>query len=249
MTQVGRRVAEMHVALASRDDIADFRPDPVTPDDIATWIDDIVIRADRVMDRLRGSRDSTGAADRPSIAVLLSAAGSLRLKLQQMADSLETILKIRHHGDFHLGQMLIVKDDIFIIDFEGEPRRSLSERRRKAPAARDIAGLIRSIDYSTTAALERALKIAPDDQGHLAAALQSWRERAITSFSTAYHENIGSSPLWPADQAAADQVLNIFLLEKVFYEIEYEIAYRPEWLHVPISGALQILSRIEEVTA
>ena len=68
-------------------------------------------------------------------------------------------LNIRHHGDFHLGQMLIVKDDIFIIDFEGEPRRTIAERRRKAPAARDVAGLIRSIDYSVTAALDRALKI------------------------------------------------------------------------------------------
>ena len=77
-------------------------------------------------------------------------------------------LNIRHHGDFHLGQMLIVKDDIFIIDFEGEPRRPLAERRRKAPAARDVAGLIRSIDYSATAALERALKVAPDEHGKLA---------------------------------------------------------------------------------
>ena len=63
--------------------------------------------------------------------------------------------------------MLIVKDDIFIIDFEGEPRRTLEERRRKAPAARDVAGLIRSIDYSATAALERALKAAPDEHGKL----------------------------------------------------------------------------------
>src|SRR5258708_8587069 len=83
------------------------------------------------------------------------------------------ILKIRHHGDFHLGQMLIAKDDIFIIDFEGEPRRSVAERRRKAPAARDVAGLIRSIDYSATAALERALKAAPDEQVKRAAALAS----------------------------------------------------------------------------
>src|SRR5258708_12251276 len=75
-------------------------------------------------------------------------------------------MKIRHHGDFHLGQMLIVKDDISIIDFEGEPRRSIEDRRRKAPAARDVAGLIRSIDYSATAALERSLKSPPDKHHH-----------------------------------------------------------------------------------
>ncbi len=84
--------------------------------------------------------------------------------------------------------MLIVKDDIFIIDFEGEPRRPHNERRRKAPAARDVAGLIRSIDYSATAALERALKIAPDEQGRLAAALSEWRDRATAAFLAAYRE-------------------------------------------------------------
>jgi maltose alpha-D-glucosyltransferase / alpha-amylase len=88
-------------------------------------------------------------------------------------------MKIRHHGDFHLGQMLIVKDDVFIIDFEGEPRRSIEDRRRKAPAARDVAGLIRSIDYSATAALERALKSAPDEQG---TALDGWREHSVAAF-------------------------------------------------------------------
>ena len=93
-------------------------------------------------------------------------------------DNIDAV-KIRHHGDFHLGQMLIVKDDVVIIDFEGEPRRSLAERRRKAPAARDVAGLIRSIDYSATAALERALKSAPDEHGKIARALDDWRERSV----------------------------------------------------------------------
>ena len=100
--------------------------------------------------------------------------------------------------------MLIVKDDIFIIDFEGEPRRPLSERRRKAPAARDVAGLIRSIDYSATAALERALKIAPDEQGRLAAALADWRDRATAAFLAAYREAMTNRRLWPADRHAAD---------------------------------------------
>ena len=94
-------------------------------------------------------------------------------------------LNIRHHGDFHLGQMLIVKDDIFIIDFEGEPRRSIAERRRKAPGARDVAGLIRSIDYSVTAALDRALKVAHDEHGRRALALADWREKATAAFLAA----------------------------------------------------------------
>ncbi len=138
---------------------------------------------------------------------------------------------------------MIVKDDIFIIDFEGEPRRTQAERRQKAPAARDVAGLIRSIDYSATAAMERALKVAPDEHGKLGAALAEWRERSAAAFLAAYREIMANQPLWPADKAAAEQMLNFFLLEKVFYEIEYELAHRPEWLRVPLTGMLRILSQ------
>jgi maltose alpha-D-glucosyltransferase/alpha-amylase len=158
-------------------------------------------------------------------------------------------MKIRHHGDFHLGQMLIVKDDVFIIDFEGEPRRSLAERRRKAPAARDLAGLIRSIDYSATAALDRALKSAPDEHGKIAKALDDWRQRAVATVVGAYHERLADPRLWPEDRRKADRLLDFFLLEKVFYEIEYELSYRPDWLRVPMAGALRILSRSEAVAA
>jgi maltose alpha-D-glucosyltransferase / alpha-amylase len=139
--------------------------------------------------------------------------------------------------------MLIVKDDIFIIDFEGEPRRGLVERRRKAPAARDVAGLIRSIDYSATAALERALKVTPDEHGRLGAALAEWRDRSVAAFLSAYGDTMTSSQLWPADPRAAERMLNFFLLEKAFYEIEYELAHRPEWLRVPLTGVLRILSQ------
>jgi maltose alpha-D-glucosyltransferase/alpha-amylase len=139
--------------------------------------------------------------------------------------------------------MLIVKDDIFIIDFEGEPRRPLNERRRKAPAARDVAGLIRSIDYSATAALERALRGAPDEQGRLGAALAEWRDRSASAFLAAYREVMANQRLWPAGPKAAEQMLNFFLLEKAFYEIEYELAHRPEWLRVPLMGMLRILSQ------
>ena len=151
-------------------------------------------------------------------------------------------LNIRHHGDFHLGQMLIVKDDICIIDFEGEPRRPLAERRRKAPAARDVAGLIRSIDYSVTAALERALKVSPDEHGKLARALAHWRDGSADAFLAGYHEAMTNQRLWPADPRAATDLLNFFLLEKAFYEIEYELAHRPDWLRVPLMGMLRILS-------
>jgi maltose alpha-D-glucosyltransferase/alpha-amylase len=243
MAQTGRRVAEMHVALASNKDIPDFAPEPIRPEDAQRWIDDIMARAERVFDTLSHRRDMLKEADRPLVDQILAQRAELPDRLKALLPRNIDSLNIRHHGDFHLGQMLIVKDDVFIIDFEGEPRRPHSERRRKAPAARDVAGLIRSIDYSATAALERALKAAPDEQGRLTVALAEWRDRATAAFLTAYREAMTNQRLWPTDRDAAGQMLNFFLVEKAFYEIEYELAHRPDWLRVPLTGMLRILSQ------
>src|SRR5437899_8100513 len=241
MSQIGRRVGEMHLALASSDEFADFTPESTSPADVQRWIEDVVARAERVFDALRQRRDTVREADRQLVDQAVAQGARLRDRLSALLPRDIDGLNIRHHGDFHLGQILIVKDDIFIIDFEGEPRRALKERRRKAPAARDVAGLIRSIDYSATAALERALKVAPDEHGKIAAALAEWRGRSTAAFLAAYRESMADQRLWPADPRAAEQLLDFFLLEKAFYEIEYELAYRPEWLRVPLMGLLRIL--------
>ena len=116
---------------------------------------------------------------------------------------------------------------------------SAGARRRRCATS----SLIRSIDYSATAALERALKVAPDEQGRLGSALAGWRDRSAAAFLAAYRETLTNQRLWPADPAAAEQMLNFFLLERAFYEIEYELGHRPEWLRVPLTGLLRILSR------
>jgi maltose alpha-D-glucosyltransferase/alpha-amylase len=236
----------MHLALASSNEIADFAPEPSRPEDVERWIDETMTRAERVFDALHQRRDAFREADRQLIDQLLALRPTLRGRLSELVPPDIDNLNIRHHGDFHLGQMLIVKDDIFIIDFEGEPRRPHSERRRKAPAARDVAGLVRSIDYSATAALDRALKISPDEQGRLATALADWRDDATAAFLAAYREAMTYPKLWPADWQAAERMLNFFLIEKAFYEIEYELAHRPDWLRVPLTGMLRILSQQSE---
>ncbi|HYW63282.1 MAG TPA: maltose alpha-D-glucosyltransferase [Bradyrhizobium sp.] len=243
MSQTGRRVAEMHLALASRDDDPAFAPATATPEDLEHWRSDLVARAARVFEALKQRHDAAKDHDRQLIREMLGHETTLQHRVAALLPDPVQILKIRHHGDFHLGQMLIAKDDIFIIDFEGEPRRPLEERRRKAPPARDVAGLIRSIDYSTTAALDRALKAMADEQGRLGPALASWRERATDTFRAAYWEAMGRARLWPSDPATAGRLLNFFILEKAIYEIEYELAHRPDWLRVPLTGALGILSQ------
>lgn len=243
MSQAGRRTGEMHIALAGNSELAEFAPEPTRPEDVQRWIDDILLRAERVADTLRQRRDALKEADRPLVDRLLALQESLPDRLNRMLPREIDGLNIRHHGDLHLGQLLIVKDDIFIIDFEGEPRRTIAERRRKAPAARDVAGLIRSIDYSATAAYERALRVGSDDQNRLATALAEWRDRAVDAFLASYRETTANQRFWPAGATAADQILNFFLLEKAFYEVEYELSHRPDWLRVPLTGILRILTQ------
>jgi maltose alpha-D-glucosyltransferase/alpha-amylase len=182
------------------------------------------------------------------VDALLESIPDLEARLRELLPDPGKGRKIRHHGDFHLGQVLIVKDDVSIIDFEGEPRRSVADRRKKAPAARDVAGLLRSIDYSTTAALERALKSAPDEHGKIARALDIWRERSTATFVDTYRATVADHLIWPSDAKRAERVLDFFLLEKAFYEIGYELAHRPEWLRVPLAGILKILAKKPEAT-
>ncbi|WP_022723791.1 maltose alpha-D-glucosyltransferase [Rhodopseudomonas sp. B29] len=248
MVQTGRRVAQMHLALAGHPDVADFAPEPISSDDAATATKTLTANAERVLDELQRRRGSLRDSERAMVDAFLEQRDALLARISSLFGGGDGGLNIRHHGDFHLGQMLIVKDDIYIIDFEGEPRRTMAERRAKAPAARDVAGLVRSIDYSTTAALDRASKNVPDESGKLAAALEAWRQLATDAFLGAYRDTMGDSPVWPADGDAAQRILDFFLIEKALYEIEYELAHRPDWLRVPLAGILRILSRDAEET-
>jgi maltose alpha-D-glucosyltransferase/alpha-amylase len=242
---IGRRVAEMQLALASRNDIPDFAPEPVTAADLKDWSGRTLERAQRIFEELARRRHGLSEADRASVDMLLAYQERFPAFLNSLLPENINVMKIRHHGDFHLGQMLMVKDDVFIIDFEGEPRRSLEERRSKAPAARDVAGLIRSIDYSTTSALDRATRTTPDTEGRLSRAIHDWRTRSVEGVLTAYRAAMTDPRLWPDETRAAERLLDFFLLEKGLYEIEYEMGHRPDWLRVPLSGTLRILSRSE----
>jgi maltose alpha-D-glucosyltransferase / alpha-amylase len=244
IAQIGRRLAELHVALAAA------KPDDLAPESIGSahverWTSDLTRRAERVLERLADTRGGLREADRPLIDQLVAMRASLSGRLNALLPSEIGGLNIRHHGDFRLGQTLIVKDDIFIIDFDGDPRLPLADKRRKLPAARDVAGLIRSIDLSVNAALNRALTGASDEQGRLTAALGEWRERATATFLNAYREATTDRRLWPVDRQSAAGLLSFFLLDQAFDEVEYELSHRPEGLHAPLSGLLRILSSIE----
>jgi maltose alpha-D-glucosyltransferase/alpha-amylase len=244
MAQTGRRLAELHVALAAAkpDELA---PEPIGPSHVKRWMSDLKARAERVFDRLADSRDGLREADQPLVDQLAAVRATLPDRLNALLPSDIDGLNIRHHGDFRLGQTLIVKDDIFIIDFDGDPRLPLADKQRKVPAARDVAGLIHSIDLSVTVALNRALAGASDEQDRLAAALGEWRERATTTFLSAYREAMTDQRVWPKDPRSAEGLLRFFLLDCAFDDVEYELSHRPGGLHAPLTGLLRILPRTE----
>jgi maltose alpha-D-glucosyltransferase / alpha-amylase len=249
MSQIGRRTAEMHLAFATASGLTDFVPEPIRPSEVKRWTDKIAMRAERVFENLRQRRDSFSEADRPLVDRMLTQQAVLCERLEALLPQHPDSLNIRHHGDFNLARSLIVKDDIFITGFKGDLRLGIEERRRKAPAARDVASLIRSIEHSANAALERALNFAPDEHGRLAAALAEWVNRASEAFLATYREFMTNLSLWPEDHAAAARMLDFFLLEKIFDELESDLAQRPERVRLSLAGALRILSsRIYEAT-
>ncbi|RAI45598.1 maltose alpha-D-glucosyltransferase [Rhodoplanes roseus] len=239
--QIGRRTAELHLALGSRPDIPDFAPEPVTEADVETWTRELVHNAEAMFAELARRQPQLPATAQPSAEMLLSGKAEALDRLRSLLAGPLEVDKIRHHGDYHLGQILIAKDDVQIVDFEGEPERPPAERVRKAPSARDAAGFVRSLDYAATSALIRHLEKAVDGPERLTEVLDSWRDAATDAFLMCMRETMAGTRLWPSDQAAADRLLRFFIVEKAVYEVGYEFANRPDWVHVPLAGLARAL--------
>ena len=154
-------------------------------------------------------------------------------------------LSIRIHGDFHLGQVLVSQADAYIIDFEGEPLRSLEQRRSKTTPLRDVAGFLRSLDYASASfevpAAHASPQIAHERRDRL---LTQFRREATTAFLLAYWHSVkGAKSLGLGP--AKEQLLNLMMLEKAAYEISYEAANRPDWLAIPLRGFAAVADRLK----
>jgi maltose alpha-D-glucosyltransferase/alpha-amylase len=160
--------------------------------------------------------------------------------------------RIRIHGDYHLGQTLRTKaragaeangnGDFVVIDFEGEPARSIEERRRKQSPLKDVAGMIRSFSYAAYTAVDRALagNGKGKDRESLTGWAQHWQQVASAEFLRAYDETMGRRAGLLPEPKVAQVLLEAYFLEKALYEVLYELNHRPEWLRIPISGILSL---------
>jgi maltose alpha-D-glucosyltransferase/alpha-amylase len=242
--QLGLRTGEMHRALAEfgGDDPA-FAPEPITPDDVAAWRRELRESARDMLGRLRASRDRLAEPARELADQVIEAGDRLDEAIRLLVPDTIAAVKCRHHGDYHLGQVLAVQNDVYIIDFEGEPSRPMAMRRRKNSPLRDVAGMIRSFDYATSAAVRQIGETRPAAVPRAAALAESWRQSAVTGFRAGYREATRGSPVYPANKLQGKALVDFFTLEKAVYEVNYELANRPDWVSIPLTGVLRVLAK------
>ncbi len=239
---LGQRTAEMHLALASDASDPAFAPEPFTMDSqqaLEQSMNRLLVRVFSLLrDKLkylpnewRGNAEKL--AERESeIAARFNAA--LREPIRAM--------RTRIHGDYHLGQVLRTESDFVIIDFEGEPARSIEERRVKRSPLQDVAGMLRSFHYAAFAPLLGEDRAHGDDVTRMGVWAEAWNSWVADRYLAKYFATAKDASYLPATQAEVQTVLELHLLEKAIYELGYELNNRPTWVGIPLQGIGKILS-------
>jgi maltose alpha-D-glucosyltransferase/alpha-amylase len=239
---LGRRTAELHLALATPTNDQAFCAEAFTPNDLAA-------DSTRIHAQIVSALDAMKQNMKQVPADLMDRAASLLSQRKELLDRASTLAtaspyrfgrRIRIHGDYHLGQVLRTDTDFLIVDFEGEPARPLEERRRKQSPLRDVAGMMRSFSYAAFAALDQYNQTHPES-AHLDAWATAWEGAASAAFLATYREVIAANPELIPQPDQAQAMLLAFLLEKALYELLYELNNRPSWLRIPLGGVLSLL--------
>jgi maltose alpha-D-glucosyltransferase/alpha-amylase len=235
-TLLGQRTAEMHLALASGE--GDFGTEPLDRERLGALVAETLAEVGHTLDGLKAPFPDNETAD--LAAQVLARRDDILARIERVGHMAPSGMASRVHGDFHLGQVLVAQGDLAIIDFEGEPSRDLAERQAKSSALRDVAGMLRSFDYALWTALDRRVE-AGADADQTMAQVRDWRAMTSGSFLKAWRETVGDAPIRPSDHAFEAALLDLYLLRKCAYEVDYERNFRPAWLDVPLKGMLQVL--------
>jgi trehalose synthase-fused probable maltokinase len=264
---LGRRTAELHLALAGGGDDPDFAPEPFTAMYQRSVYQSVRSTVRVGMQTLRRNMGGIAADARRMAEQVAASEEELLTRLRPLLGERMDTVRIRCHDDYHLGQVLSTGKDFVIIDFEGEPARPLAERRHKRPPLRDVAGMVRSFDYAALVGLAgqaaRGLAPSPDEQTRLRTAARLWARGVSTVFLAEYLEvargspaepagaargskgpaRARAAPIVPSDPTAAQVLLDTFLIEKAAYELTYELNNRPAWVWIPLLGIITLLGR------
>jgi maltose alpha-D-glucosyltransferase/alpha-amylase len=240
---LGRRTGELHVQLsAAEPDDRAFAPEPFTPDDARHAADEMRRHADEQLRLLEASIDRLDERHRNLAHEVLAHRQELLQQIDELRKIRSVSSRIRCHGDYHLGQVLVTEGDVVILDFEGEPARPLPERRRKASPLRDVAGMLRSFGYAALTGLHAAALTRPGDVEALAPWADVWETWVSAAFLRAYLAATRDTPLLPARDDDREILLQAFVMDKALYELGYELNSRPDWVHIPLAGLLRLRS-------
>ncbi|HLB54595.1 MAG TPA: maltose alpha-D-glucosyltransferase [Gemmatimonadales bacterium] len=242
---LGRRTAELHLALARPTADPAFSPEPMTRDDVRELAAQIRQSGGIALEMLKDAFPELPDDTVEPASRLLAWRGRLWQQVEQLPALLSDLssrpAKIRIHGDYHLGQVLRVGTEFVIIDFEGEPLRPLTERRAKQPPLRDIAGMLRSFGYVAEVALQAHVARRPADRERLTPWAEIWEASVSGLFLKHYLETARGTVLLPADREPVGRLLEAYLLDKALYELRYELDHRPSWVGIPVKGLLGLL--------
>jgi maltose alpha-D-glucosyltransferase/alpha-amylase len=238
---LGKRTAELHHALAAETRDRAFAPEPFSVLYQRSLFHSMRSMTRRVFETLRKHSRLLDEAARGEIEAVLKREKDIIARFQQLSAKKIDTAKIRIHGDYHLGQVLFTGNDFVIIDFEGEPARSLGERRLKRSPLRDVAGMIRSYEYPGTTILRMLKSYSPEDLKWLETWSELWSRNVGAAFLKSYLATAAGATFLPKDPAHLELLLNLFLLEKAVYEVGYELNNRPEWVMIPLKGIRQLL--------
>jgi maltose alpha-D-glucosyltransferase/alpha-amylase len=240
---LGQRTAELHLAFATPTDDEAFKAETFGAKDVATVIDDAKAQGTRAYAAMERLSRTSGTQDGPLQKLLARRAECWSL-IERLAETPAGAIKTRVHGDYHLGQVLIVQNDVLIVDFEGEPSRPVDERRGKSSPLRDVAGMLRSFAYATeTAARDVGQRFMPEDTTRVEETAEAARKLIETAFLMAYEEVARGTPVWVEDESTRQGLLQLHVLAKALYEINYEADHRPEWIDTPVRGVHAILDK------
>jgi maltose alpha-D-glucosyltransferase/alpha-amylase len=246
---LGQRLGEMHQVLAAPTTNKAFKPEVTSLKDTQGWAKHVGAQIDRALQLLKQHQTQLNPADQALVSALLEQKKAIASHVQDLAKATVGGLRIRVHGDLHLGQVLVVKGDAYLIDFEGEPARPLPERRGKHSPYKDVSGVLRSFDYAAAMAVNvQGVDQSPEANASRQRVADRYLQEAKQAFIQAYHAATTTLAHDWQDAKGQDAALALFSLEKAAYEVAYEAENRPSWLPVPLQGLHGLLSGLKPIS-
>jgi maltose alpha-D-glucosyltransferase/alpha-amylase len=240
--RLGARTAQLHRELAAETDDPAFAPEPFSIADQRSFCARANDLARETFELLRGQLPRLNDDTKRLAEEVLPLEGVAYERFDRIAKGRVAVSKIRCHGDYHLGQVLVASDDFMIIDFEGEPSRPLAERRRKQLALRDLAGMIRSFHYAAcTSATAVKNKVTDPNAHQIENWTRAWYSWMSVTFLAAYQRTAAAAVFVPSSREEFQRVLDGCLLEKAIYELRYELNNRPDWVYLPLEALTDLL--------